>query len=542
VVATAPPAAAAGVPEPTFHVTVACPKCGASAGFAEADVSRTCEFCGSLLVLVEEGVEPVFYLPNRLGEHAALVDALATHHCNREAPRIRDRFRDPNNPTPVLEWYVEQEVERLRERHLRDIVVDAVEVLWAPYRLALGDLGQAFVGRDRSGARHVSFRVFALECTLRGYRAEGINLRDRGLKIGLGNLRLLTPPEIARLGGRFLAAEGSLEAPREWATSLLDRAQDRTLAALQPPRAALLDLRQSFVFKPFVFVDYRLGGKNRSLLLDGSTAIAAGEPPAAEREELFRTAAFAPPRPPRVESLIRVHASRCPVCGHDQAVERRARLHMCTVCNRVLALEDSGMRSLSYVWGDGADVRPGSPVAWVPFWRFPFRLRASDGRTYHSLASWLGDMLPEWPQAVAGGSHLAVPATRSIAHPDLDQAFGRLARAVSLGFEGAVRSGPILPDTAGHRVPVTLGARQAAAVAPLLLYALIDGPRRSRVGSAEVRRSLRDAALELAEPELLFLSGAVEDGRLQVLGEEVALVFLDPEATGFLRERIRHSV
>lgn len=523
-----------------FRLETACTECGAPVFFFEEDRSETCEYCGSLLVLDAAG-EPVFHLPTRLDDPGLVGRLLAAHHAAKRRADIASRYADPDGGVGVPEAVIEAEIRRLDERYQREIQVHSMDLLHAPYRLCIGELGQAFLGRRAGGAKDVSFRLFALEYTLRGYHAEAMNLRDRGLKLHVGRLRLLTRRAAAGMGGRFLAVDVAAESPLSRAETLRERAQDRSLTPTAPPRGELLFVRECVVFKSFAVVEYSLEGRPRLALVDGSTEQVAGFPTLAERHSMRSDGPrVAGPFDGRAEVAVAAHASECPVCGNEQVFDPRARLQLCSVCNRALEVRADGIRDTSYLYAaaDGGD-----DVAWVPFWRFDFDLEASSGRRLTSVAELLAAIWPRTPPPGGRGEHLLVPAVRCLAHATLDRAFARLAWRATHGAPSRWLEGPISPDTPGRRIQVSLDAAEARAIAPLVLYTLLDRPRRARLNVPATRELLRESHLDLRASTLSLIPLPVREGQVHLGDHAVALGFLERDPTELdLRQRIRFSL
>jgi len=533
----------------TFKLHAGCSECGAPVEFGEEDQSTTCGYCGSVLVLELAGREVCFYLPTRLDDPDHLRATLAQAAAQKVRPEIVRRYSDEHGQLMVPSMLIDGKVKRLEERYLKTLEVQQSEILWAPYRLCVGELGQAFVGRKEMGAKDVSFRVFALEYTLRGYPSGGFNLRDRGLKLDLGRLELLTRAIAARLPGRFLCADRTAPPPRERARRLLKQAQDKSLVPIVPPRAELLFIRQMIVFKPFVVASYHCDGAARTLLVDGSTEHVAGHPDWSEIEQLRSPHLFGPPLEEAGEATIHAFGSECPVCGNDQQFDRRARIQLCSVCNRALSVGADGIHDAPYRWADppatlGSPRRgTGRSHVWVPFWRFRFRLATADGRSLGDLAELLAAIHPRGEIESRAGAHLAIPALRCLAHRTLDQAFARLTWDATHRAPERQFTGPMAPDTKGLRLHVTLDQDEARQVAPLVLYTLLDRPRRARINMPTTRTLLAESSLELTEPELLYVPYPRVDERVEVGEHAIGMALLERDPAELdLRERIRHSI
>lgn len=545
------PVAAAPAPEapkrdPTapgddgFELHVGCPECGAPLAFAEEDRTRTCAYCGSLLVLELAGATTLFFLPSRLGQADVLRGVLAYRYALSQRPEIVARYTNAEGQLMVPTMIIDEHLRRIEERAARELTVEAVEVLHAPYRLCLGEFGQAYVGRDAHGNKGVSFRVYAVEYVERGYPEETVNLRDRGLRLGLDGVSLLTVAAARGLGGRYLAVDLGEREPLARVRNLVGAAQDKRLAPIAPPRGELLFFTNSIVYKSFFYVTFQLDGQRRLMFLDGSTELVAGSP---EPDELATLAAASSPNPPDLgasERAVHAIASECPVCGNEQHFDPRARLQLCAVCNRALAVESRrGIVDRSYHFALAA----GREVAWVPFWRFPLRLRPTDGAEVEGVpalfaAIWDGLKAPGRP-----GGDFFLPALRSLGHETLDLAFEQLARWATYNPPERLLEGPLQPDTPGDRVAVTLDRDEAAQVAPLVLYALLDKPRRARINVPTVHRLLAGSTLLAAVGELVLLPLPLLEGRLVLGRESVSLHLLERDGAELgLRQRIRWSL
>ena len=81
--ATSSPSVVKAILDPTvFRLETSCPECAAPVLFYEEDVSTTCEYCDSLLVLGIAGREPCYYLPTRLTDRDKLVETLGKRTCD----------------------------------------------------------------------------------------------------------------------------------------------------------------------------------------------------------------------------------------------------------------------------------------------------------------------------------------------------------------------------------------------------------------------------------------------------------------------------
>ena len=185
---------------------------------------------------------------------------------------------------------------------------------------------------------------------------------------------------------------------------------------------------------------------------------------------------------------------------------------------------------------------------WVPYCRFRFSLTSADGSRVASLATLLAAIYKDVPIASRAGDEIYVPALRCLGHASLDQAFVRLAYAASHAPPTTLRDGPLLPDESGSFVPATLTSAEARQVEPLLLYALLDGPRVARFTRPVERRLLGGSTLHLDEPRLVLLPHASEGDALlltsgAVRPERVDRCYLERDGAELgLRQRLRISL
>ena len=158
-------------------------------------------------------------------------------------------------------------------------------------------------------------------------------------------------------------------------------------------RFDLLFMIQSYVYKSFLFVEYTLSGRAETVLIDGATGVVAGRPGWSELERLKTSDALSSMPIEGDEITMKVIASECPICGHENDLDRRARLQLCSVCHRALEVTADGIRDRSYSFAPLSPLpRGASHLVYVPFWRFDFHLRAEDGTQYDSLEEYLRDI------------------------------------------------------------------------------------------------------------------------------------------------------
>lgn len=183
-------------------------------------------------------------------------------------------------------------------------------------------------------------------------------------------------------------------------------------------------------------------------------------------------------------SLVRL---ACPDCGRDLHAPSGAVLFACAACRRACQL--AGGRLVNVPWRAVAPrlPAPDGALALLPFWVF--------------AVAWRGPGVPPLPPL----PRCAVPALC----PDNGAAFLKLGRALSLHREPwPAWPGSARPACGGH-----LDAAEAAALAPTVALACLDGAAR--------RRLLEDADAawppSLGAPDLVFLPFARLGRRLRDL-------------------------
>ena len=118
-----------------------------------------------------------------------------------------------------------------------------------------------------------------------------------------------------------------------------------------------------------------------------------------------------------------------------------------------------------------------------------------------------------------------------------------MARSATCSLPSRLFEGPLLPGTRGRRIAATLSASEARDLVPLLLYPLLDPPRRARIKSPQVRLLLKDATVKLSDAEMLLLGCNVREGIVRFTDQDVSLSYLEREGADIgLRQRLRWSV
>lgn len=180
-------------------------------------------------------------------------------------------------------------------------------------------------------------------------------------------------------------------------------------------------------------------------------------------------------------SLVRL---ACPDCGRDLHAPSGAVLFACAACRRVCQLASGRLANVPWRAVAPRLPAPDGSLALLPFWVF--------------AVAWRDQGAPPLPRC-------AVPALC----PDNGAAFLKLGRALSLHRE----PWPPWPGAAQPRCGGHLGAAEAAALAPTVALACLDGAARRR----QLETESAAWPLSLGAPDLVFLPFARQGRRLRDL-------------------------
>lgn len=502
-------------------VWFSCPHCGGPTAMADEDVSRPCGHCGSLLVLAREHAIEIGTVDCIVRDAERLVEVLVERRlaerraeiCDRESARDRDGHRVP---PPMLEQRLAAEAPRIRER----IAVGRSRLLWVPYLHVHGAAWQACFGRRRGGAKRIELRSFAGEATAGAHHADGpdgaerFNFRDRGLRLSVTRMRLLTRGDVAA-GFRGLPArtdEETFEAAEDAARDRAGRPgivpgveQELVRCAGFVPRARAL------LYKPYWAAELRDGSRIEHLLVDAQTGIIAGDLVPGELDAML-AAEGEDPLAGRRAVEARLLGSRCVECGIDLPHEPRAHVRTCSQCHVAMSVSEDGLARFSYRW-----VEPPSSwrrPAWMPLWRHRFRLHApasigADEVTIDSLDALDRELCNgRLPTGLAGDA-LWVPGLRMLGTAPGERCFDALAEWLHR-HPLETLAGPLPPRGQDRIVSASVSAEEAARLAHASLAAGHDDRSAARMNTPSARRWLADAEVEVTGTDMVLVP-AIED-------------------------------
>ncbi len=494
-----PPPRAAPLPAGPLAIQLSCPKCGAPLVVDDEVVAATCRHCSSLLIAEAPGRDEIYVVEGQIRGEADLLELVVLYRVQAQRAEIVNRYQDRDG-NPPAESFIEA---RLREYEQRLRAVTRVleaRAFQAPYWHITGAIVQGILGRHRDGPKLVRLRAFAVEHTVPGYDVARANLRDRGLRLARAKVRPLTVRDV-RARGPFLPWLPVPDRPyREidkWRGQDLDRDFDPVTK-----HALFLFARRVLVYRPYWLARVLSDTGQEWILADGSFATLGGHPSEIEARDL-QAGCIGDPLRSGEESYraVRLVASRCPDCGHEQSFEARDHLVVCASCHRGLAPTAEGIRLVSYAHerADGTD--------YLPFWRFEFEVRLAGEkapltRIEDYVRALLGAQLPAG--FAAAGPHLWVPAFRLLGTVVGDQAFKGL-----LEWVHAARL-----DVDEEKIPVgsravswgvTVGEDAARALAPFVLLGLHGKASAARLNTLLLKKAIQGAAVAVSRPTLVMV-------------------------------------
>lgn len=480
--------------------------------------SVTCEHCGSLLLLEAPDREELCVAEGRLREAKDLAEVVVEYRVAAQRAEIIHRYSDSDgNPPP--EVFVAMRL-RAYEKKLRAAVrVGEARLLHVPYWHIAGSIVQGLLGRA-GDLKQTRVRSFAAEHTVPGYDTGLANLRDRGLRLDQSRARPLHAEAVAAHPA-FLPRVPLEEARHREIEKWLGRDLDPSIETIAR-HAAFLFERRLLVYRPYWIARVVTDRGPEWILFDAGFATIAGYPSEPEVRALLRLRDKDPLRA-RSDGFRRVHvlASRCPDCGHEQAVERDAVVTVCPNCHLGLRLTPAGLEVFAYAHAApaGADL----DADYLPFWRARFRAKLPNGQTLLGLDAYARFLFPKPPPGFAlAGEHLLIPALRLLGSEPGDSAFKDLAEWLH-GAPPAVSAAKVPLGGRPRFHAATLPWKEALQLAPFVLLALHGRASAARLSTLSLRKAVRDLTLPLEGPELVMLPLARAGEELASAGGEVRL-------------------
>ncbi len=506
-----------------FHISVACPACGAAVSFPVYHRMAACEFCGSrhLVRSAQDTVEAV--IPDTVTDADRVADAVVAHLRHARYLELYDRRVRPlversnaaaddelapflaGSPVSPVVAAAEAAVNAAADRYA-DRIRPTVEVLdWerflAPYWHQAGTLYQAAFGRDREATKRMEFSVTALEDSL---PASPVPLPAMGK---LSYLRALRP-----LRGAPEESVPALapERPAADLTARLEARRSRTAdfgIRVIAVHSTFVPTVRALVWRPWHRARVAAAGATMTVLVDGGAGSVAAAPPPAELPTAARTA--------DADTEVELRPCRCPECGAELAFAPDAASHLCPNCLRCL-------HRTAGRWSAEPYLRDGRPGDWfLPFWRFPFRLRTADGELVEDLphlTDGIDGTFDQIGDAPARPEWLLVPAFRVRLSKNGIRFYRRLWLELALRPPSLRRRRFDLDAPAPNVVGATMPREEARIFAGIYLALAFTRRDLARAEIRGVRARFLEARVEGA-PELAWValpSGLVEPHRALV--------------------------
>lgn len=502
-------------PTGALAIVLSCPKCGAPFTIDDETVTRTCDHCGSLLILSAPDRDEIYVADGRIQGPQDVLEIVILYRVQAQRAEIVHRYQDQDG-NPPAEYLIQA---RLRdyERQLRGLarLLDA-RCLHVPYWHVTGKIVQGILGRHRDGPKLTRLRAFAVEHTVPGYDTREANLRDRGLRLSAARVRPLTARDV-REKGSFLpflpVPEQSYREIDKWRGQDLDPEMEPVTK-----QGLFLFPRRVLVYRPYWLARVIADKGQEGVLADGTFETIAGYPDEFEARALLGLAIPDPLRSGE-ETYRKVHiiASRCPDCGFEAALDRRYTIVICANCHRALKPQATGISIVPCAHARGGP--SGLDADQLPFWRYGFRVQLRGGKPLDRLEDYARAVFPQGPPPgfQPSGSHLWVPAFRLLGTEAGDEAFK--------GLLEWIHARP--PEVQPEKVPlggkptlwgVSLPEQEARAVAPLVLFGLHGKQSASRLTTLLVKKTIQEAQLSLSDPTLVMIPFEREGDALRVEG------------------------
>ncbi len=500
-----------------YSVAVRCTECGAELDVPVLETMAHCGFCGSDHLVTGHDETLWLTVPARAHDEGSLREALLDHYRYQEYLRLYRRSVAPLErqatevgPTGVLvtrpetsaaaaaaEAAVARKADAFRARLAQTLRLGNAERFLSPYRHGVGTLYQATFGRDPSSQdKCLRFTVGTVEASVPATTA--MDLPGMGK---LSYLRALRPAAACDADLRTLPLDLGEDALRRGFGDLDRKQLDRSLQVIRTGIRFRHEVA-AVVWRPWWLVEVRAPGITERVLVDGASGSVVGAAP-------YLNPAILGELPPEVRAPgtgLRFVPMECPSCGDEFPFERDAVVHFCRNCHRTFEVQGARKTELRYI-RDAALAGDPSPRP-LPFWRFPLRLRTSDGRLVTDLwrlkdgidgvLDQLGDGAPDRRDS------LLVPAVRCISSRLTASAYNRLFRW-SVQHPPAVEEGRFPLDLAPRPYTVSLEHDDARRIAPLYLANVFGRRDLAKVNLHQVATWLFDAELE-ADGELCYAS------------------------------------
>ena len=498
--------------ELTFKIALRCPSCGAQLAVPAYRRMVHCGFCDSDHLCVGGESRIVAVVPDVVADEAALRKTVVEHFRHVRYLELYDRRVRPlvqraeaqtahngeivlvaNAGADALAAAMELEVAREADAYARKIAprlrIDSWTRVLSPYWHRFGTVYQVAFGRNADAEKRIEFLIASVEGSISACTTA---LPAMGKLSYLKTLRPLAGAPEANLPALPIARQ---------VESIDERVQNpaaRTIGlGIRPiaTRTTFVPEIVALVYRPWHVATIDLDGTKSKLLVDGAAAAVAGPAPILP--------AATPAAQAQADGDVALTPSRCPECAGALAFAPDAVIHLCPTCFCALRLAGRRWHLLNYLHEAPA---PGRTMA--PFWKFPMRIRTTDGDLVTDLGHLTDGIDGTWDQIgdiPQREQEYFVPAFRT----RIGKAGVRLYRALWPVAHGEARclarerfsadAPPIRP------VEVTLPADEARVFGRIYL-ALAFGPRDlARAEIRRVRARFLDTELE-GEPTLTYLA------------------------------------
>jgi endogenous inhibitor of DNA gyrase (YacG/DUF329 family) len=482
----------------SLEIEVSCPECGGPVIWLEHQRLNQCSYCSSTLYFEATGND-WFYLPPTAKNQEQIREILVFSKAEKKRAERIARYPGANQEKAEMGSIFEVSLEPFLEEFREKIVLRETRLIYAPYWHLQATLLQCLLSTDRSGGKQYFLRRAFVDETLPAYDTTRWNFRDRGLRFGKVRLKQVTQKflseshHIVFLENMHSQLEriAKAHAPLEGESYYLFKFQ------------SLLRKERLPVLRPYWFVLYNCD-QQEAALLDGAFGSVAGYPGGVE-EAIFLKYQEKPllrVEPPR----IHVISSRCPVCGVDVPWGPHQRIHFCNNCRRALTFRGVEVDCVSYQYAIAT-----TTSMWLPFWRFPVRLR-NRNTTFDSLRPFYLQFFPERLLKDSDfRNFLSVPAVNIVQERRGDLLLSALIA------EGC-RHSDLMQGTLSLQFTIedcTIGPQEAAEMLPSILPTA-SGVHPSLHKSGSLVQMLKQTQLETDQGSLVLLPFPFDGDNIRV--------------------------
>jgi DNA-directed RNA polymerase subunit RPC12/RpoP len=457
-------------PESQVRILIHCPQCGGDIDFLEEAQVIQCQFCGSsLLVVGREGILR-YVLP------AQVHDAQAA--AARALEALKSAGKSP--PQTLQTFLFHAPFWRMRGTVYRWIFG------LKPMKVEI----EAGVPPPMERLKVLLTRV--LDHTIPGYAGLEIGLTTLGVRAQALRLRPFGREDLEKRDS-FLPLEISSEQVQAEADRFSNLFFEAGELAPEVILHRLVGKSFSVIYFPLWYIEYRNGGGQKSLLLDGVGGSIIGPLPDGsgiqeklKGEESRKSFEF---------REIRFLPFRCPNCGWGFPFRPLSVLHFCSNCRRLFRESRGEWAENGYSVIPPPGGQSWEKLLWVPFWRCRTVLE-SNGEHMESMAG-LYQFAPPLrvvkPEEAQRPIYFYIPAVKFRSPQVLHTLASRLTYIQPEIRPGSFPDGSH-PVTAGGSLPDV----DALEMGPVILGALIPQ------ASQKARSWLKGCQIDLREPQILY--------------------------------------